>query len=234
MRDFMAIMEAVHEVDCDEIEEHIRDFDSEIDDNVSNEHYVEHNGNYVHLFVGGQPGDGFTPEYAKSLGAKLNEFVKPFGWFVAKCDLKYNSPRGTPVDEDGDEAQLMCFIDVFPLHGQVVEGDDLPQHVYHVCHPDSRESIIKNGLDPRTGGSDHITTANGRIYVALDKAVLRHLEIDMMKLRDWHTLEVFEIDTTGLTNRWFNDVEMDGHAAFTTDSIPSSHIKYLGQYRRGD
>lgn len=233
MRELINLFESVHEVDSDEIEEHIRDFDHQIDDNVANEHYVEHNGNYVHLFVGGQPGDGFTPEYAKALGSKLDAFVKPFGWFVAKCDLKYNSPRGGPLDEDGDEAQLMCFIDVFPLHGHRLEGEDLPERVYHVCHPDSVQGIIETGLNPRTGGSDHITTANGRIYVALDKAVLRHLEIDMMKLRGWAALGVFEINTTDLKNEWFNDVEMDGHAAFTTEPIPASHLRYLGQYRRG-
>ncbi len=233
MRDLINLLETVHEVDADEINEVIEDFNHEINDNVSNEHYVEHNGNYVHLFVAGQPGDGFTPEYAKEIGEALNKIVHAYGWFVSKCDLKYNSPRGEPTDEDGDEAQLMCFIDVFPMHGQRVEGDELPEHVYHVCHPDSVQSIIENGLNPHTGGSDHITTANARIYVALDKAVLRHLEIDMMKLRGWQVLEVFEITTAGLPNQWFNDVEMDGHAAFTTEPIPATHIKYLGQYRRG-
>lgn len=126
----------------------------------------------------------------------------------------------------------MCFIDVFPTHGQRVEGDDLPQFVYHVCHPDSVNDILKDGLNPRTGGSDHITTANGRIYVALDKTVLRHLEIDMMKLRGWNTLAVFEINTAGLQNEWFNDVEMDGMAAWTPQAIPASHLKYLGHYQR--
>ena len=232
MRDFMRLVEGAHEAHPDEIEGMMMHFDDQIDDNVSNEHYVEHNGNYLHLFVAGQPSDGFTPEYAKAISSALDKIIREHGWFVSKNELKYNSPRGEPEDEDGDEAQLMCFIDVFPMFGERVEGDDLPDFVFHVAHPDSVENILKNGLDPRTGGSDHITTANARIYVALDETVLRRLEIDMMKLRGWQTLEVFKIATAGLPNEWFNDVEMDGHAAWTPTAIPASHIKHLGQYRR--
>lgn len=232
MRDLISLMETVHEISADEMNDFVESFDAEIDDNVSNEHYVEHNGNYVALFVGGQPEDGFTPEYAKELASHLDAAVRPHGWFVAKSDLKYNSPRGGPLDEDGDEAQLMCFIDVFPMFGERVDDEYFPDHVYHVCHPDAVEEIQQHGLTPRQGGTDHITTANGRIYVALDKAVLRHIEIDMARLRDWQSLSVFEIATAGLNNQWFNDVEMDGHAAWTPEPIPASHLKYLGQYRR--
>jgi hypothetical protein len=185
---------------------------------VTNEVYAEHQEHYVHLFIGGQTEDGFTDELARSIAGDLDAVVRPQGWFVAKCSLARHP------DADGEsEPQTMCYVDVFPLRGAV---QAMGTFAYHLAPPACRDAIAAGGLAPRTGGNDHIVTANPRVYVAVDRIVVSHLEEDMARLRGWSELDVWQIDLALVPDHeWLVDVEMAEIGAWTPDAIPPSALR---------
>lgn len=221
----------VNELSLDDMHDFVDAWQEHIDDDVSNEHYVElggnGNGGYVHLFVGGYPEDGFTEQYAKSLAGELDKAVRPHGWFVAKSECKlYDDAFGEEPDPEGASSQVMCFIDVFPLFGKKVE---VPEEVWHVCRSQDAASIEEHGLNPSQGGNDHIQTVNGRIYVCTHQSYLQWIQDDFRKHREWKDLDVFKIDTENLPNIWHEDVEWGGSAAWTAEPIPSTSLTHMGK-----
>lgn len=226
MRVWMNLFETL-EASPDEVHEIVEAFEKAVeDDEICNEVYSEHHGDYIHLFLGGYPEDGFDEAKGREYATALNEKMKPMGWFVSKCDFKLYDDAFDESDPEGASSQLMCFIDVFPLHGERHEIEDV---VYHVCRAEDVEAIKRHGLEPRTGGNDHIQTANGRVYVCTHKMFLWRIENDFVKLRGWRDLHVFAIYTEGLDNDWYQDVEMGGAAAWTPQPIPPQAMHHLGK-----
>jgi hypothetical protein len=198
-----------------------------IDDDVCNEHYAEggQHGEYAHLFVGGYAEDGFSEDYGRNIAKQLDAAVRPRGWFVAKCQFKLYDDHFGESDPEGASSQIMCFIDVFPMHGDRVE---VPTECWHVCRPEAVAEIEKNGLQPRNGGSDFIQTLNGRIYVCLNQFELQWVAEDFYKHRGWTDLHVFKVYTDEIENDWYEDVEMGGRAAWTPQAIPPEALHHMG------
>lgn len=207
------------ESDVDAVYDLVEAFERTIDAlGVTNEVYAEHQEHLVHLFVGGQPEDGFTDDVARSIADDLDRIVRPHGWFVAKCSLARHP------DADGEsEPQTMCYIDVFPLRGAV---QAMGAFAYHLAPSACRDAIAAEGLTPRTGGNDHIVTANPRVYVAVDRIVVSHLEEDMARLRGWSDLDVWQIDLALVhDHEWLVDVEMPEIGAWTPDAVPPTALR---------
>lgn len=221
------------ELSTEDMIDFVSDWEAEnIDDEVCNEHYAEcgTHGDYAHLFVGGYPEDGFDRAYGQSIAKRLDDAVRPHGWFVSKCEFKeYNDAFGEEPDPDGASSQLMCFIDVFPMHGDKTE---VPAEVWHVCRPEVVKDIQQHGLQPRNGGSDFIQTANERIYVCLNEFEVQWVAEDFYKHRGWTDLQVFKVDTTKLKNDWYEDVEMGGRAAWTPQPIPPQALSHMGDVQQ--
>lgn len=218
------------ELSTEEMIDFVSDWEMEnIDENVCNEHYAEcgNHGDYAHLFVGGYPEDGFSEDYGREIAKKLDAAVRPHGWFVSKCQFKFYDDAFGEVREEGDgESQIMCYIDVFPMHGN--REENVPEVVWHVCRPEVVEDIKAHGLQPRNGGSDFIQTANGRIYVCLNQFELQWVAEDFYKHRGWTDLHCFQIYTDELGNDWYEDVEMGGRAAWTPQPIPAEAVHHMG------
>jgi hypothetical protein len=198
---------------------------------VCNEVYAEPHDGYGHLFIGGYPEDGFTEEVGQKMAKELDDAVREHGWFVAKCEFKnYDAVFNDPdPDENAGSPQLMCFIDVFPMFGEEVTHEVKHSLVYHASNPDFRKEISASGLRPHTGGSDHITTAQPRLYVMKHKMFLHNLRTDMRKLRGLSNLDLWEIDLSLLPDhRWYEDVEYGGAAAWTTSPIPPHAMRRIG------
>jgi len=194
-----------------------------LSDGVANETYAEDKTHYVHVFLGGYPSDGFDHEHARGLAAKLEAVAGPLGWFVAKT--QFDEHRSQDADEHPDEEpQTMCFVDLFPLVGRIVVPDAA---LWHVSPRSVRESILEHGLRPSTGGSDFITTANARVYVALDDDDAHCFAEDMRRLRDgWDEYDLWRIDPSVCArSRWCMDVEAPGMGAWTTVPIPPAALE---------
>ncbi len=190
--------------------------------NVANETYAEHKGGYVHLFLGGYAADGFDQDHASRLVAEIGAIVEPLGWFVAKT--QFDEHHSQDADEHPDEEpQTMCFVDIFPLEGETVVPTDA---LWHVSPRSVRESILENGLRPSRGGSDFITTANERVYVALEDEDAHAFAEDMRRLRDgWDEYDLWRIDPIVASGmRWRIDVEAPGMGAWTDAPIPASAL----------
>jgi hypothetical protein len=218
-----------NEVDPDFIYDLVTEFEGKVEARgCCNEVYSEHQGEYVHLFIGGYSEDGFSEAVGREIAKELDAEVRPHHWFVSKCEFKlYTEAFGEAPDPEGATPQIMCFIDIFPMHG--ADEPTYGETVYHVCRAQDVASIEKHGLQPRTG-SDHIQTANGRIYVCLRYDDIPVIADDFGKNRKWERgdLHVFAIDTSLLDNRWYRDVELNGTSAWTPDPIPASALGYLG------
>ena len=77
---------------------------------------------------------------------------------------------------------------------------------------------------PSKGGNDIITTENARVYVGLDQITAEEVVADLRRWRGADLkLTMLWISTEGLSNQFFEDVEMI-EAAWTPDPIPASAI----------
>jgi hypothetical protein len=219
------------EASPDDVHEIVEAFEEEVHEhNVCNEVYTEHNGSYIHLFLGGYPEDGFSEDVGRKMAAALHDKVEPLGWFVSKCDFKLYDDFFDDGDPEGASSQIMCFIDIFPLHGEAAELD--VEKVYHVCRPEDVAGILQHGLQPRTGGNDHIQTKNGRVYVCTHRDQLGRIELDFERLRNWYDLELLEIDLRAIPDhKWYDDVEMSGASVWTPEVIPPTAISHLGNLK---
>lgn len=231
MRKWIDLVEnATSEATTDEVYDFVDAYVADIEDRgVANEVYAEHQGPYVHLFVGGYPEDGFSEEVGRDIARDLGDKIRQFGWFIAKCEFKLYDDHFGDSDPEGASSQIMCFIDAFPLYGAPEEN--VPDEVYHVCRPEDLASIMKDGLEPRRGGNDHIQTENGRVYAITGKSFLWRVEDDLRQHRDWTDLELIAIDAERFPGRWFEDVEMSGASIWTPDHIGPEFLTHLGKLR---
>lgn len=201
----------------------------------SNECYSEHKDAYVHLFVGGYPGDGFDEAYARGIAADLAALVAPHGWFVAKIHFDHHEAQDADEFPD-DEPQLMCFIDVFPMKGRRVALPWHPSatHAWHAAPRTARDGILAHGLRPSTGGSDFIVTANARVYVVVDRDDVEHVVADMRRWRtDWDEWDLWRIDLAAVPDHvWRDDVEARDMCAWTDAAIPASAIELVPEDER--
>ena len=197
-------------------------------DQTANEVYADDKGGYLHVFIGGYAGDGFNEAKGKEYAQQLNALVEPFDWFISKCNFKwYNNFQDDPdMHEEGDEPQLMCFIDVFPQLGEEV---NVPPTVYHISPIENHQTILTTGLKPMTGGNDHITTVNGRVYVFFDHDDFPFIAKDMKNLRGWEDFDLYKINSN-CSEHWYEDVEVPKTCAWTPDHIPSSAIQFVRRY----
>ncbi len=225
------------EASVDDVYEIIRSFaEGVLAANVSNECYADHQGGYVHLFVGGYPADGFSDDHARSIVERLKEIAEPLGWFVAKAEIVVadDSPSRAIEIEDGlvdeeDEPQTMLFIDLFPAEGTRCENSLHQPFFWHASPSANRSSILENGIEPRTCGNDHITLPEGRIYACVHAMFLERVEIDMGRSRNWTGLDLWRIDMSRIPDhRWRMDVEMDGISSWTDIAIPPHAIEWCG------
>lgn len=185
---------------------------------VCNDLQPEHQEHLVHLFLSGLESDGFTADAARAIAEELDAIVRPYGWFVAK--------RATLLDPGAHHAQdpqRLCYIDVFPLIGAV---QPVPNAVLHVAPRHLREAIRSEGLRPARGGTDHITTPDPRLYVALHREVAKAIVEDMERLRGWREFDIWRIDLSDLPDiDWRRDVEMPGLSAWTHETIGPDHLE---------
>lgn len=194
-------------------------------DGACNEAYAEHKTHYVHVFLGGYPEDGFSEDEGRRLASELADLVSPSGWFVAKCH--FDLYEADDADEHPDESpQTMCFVDLFPREGLNIPS---PALVWHLSPVDMHDSIAAHGLEPRTGGSDHIETPEGRVYVLTDEVLAEGLALDMRRLRGWTSIDVWSIDAASLDgHRWRLDVEIPHGSAWTDLAIPCAAMQHRG------
>ena len=210
---------------------------SVLNGNVSNECYAEHKDGYVHLFIGGYPADGFTDDYALARAAAIGDEVAAMGWFVAKAEIVIadDSPARKIAIEDGDmdedeEPQTMLFVDLFPNEGRPCENAGHQPFFWHASQKGNRESILRNGIEPRCCGNDHIVLPKGRIYACVHAMFLERVELDMSRSRDWKDLDLWRIDLSAIPNhRWREDVEMDGISSWTDKTIPPEALLLCGR-----
>lgn len=212
------------EAHVDEIHDIAETFaDTVLSREVANETYAEHKNRYVHVFLGGYPADGFDQEHALGLVSEMSALVAPLGWFVAKTQFDEHHSQDAE-DHPDEEPQTMCFVDLFPLEGDTIVLRDAP---WHVSPRLARDSILKDGLLPSRGGSDFITTANARVYVAIDDDDAHAFAEDMRRLRDgWDEYDLWRIDPAVAAGmRWRMDVEAPGMGAWTDAPIPASALR---------
>lgn len=214
------------EASISDMEDVAQNFIASIDENIANEKYFDTYGEYIHFFIGGYQADGFTKAYAKAQAKRLSNIIRPLGWFVSKLSFDYHQSDIEDEYED-QEPQLMVFIDIFPLLGREIS---VPPIVYHIAKTSNLESIKQHGLLPSKGGSDFIKTKNPRVYVCLNKNDLATVIKDMDKWRGKDDLSIISISTKGLSNKFYNDVEMT-EAAWTPTTIPASAIIKIAKVR---
>lgn len=188
----------------------------------ANEAYAEHKTHYVHLFMGGYPGDGFHQSYAMAEVERLRRLIAPLGWFVAKT--AFNQHEADDADEHPDEEpQTMCFVDLFPMLGEAtVPGPVL----WHVAPRSARDGILAKGLLPSFGGSDFIITENARVYAARDEDAAHRFADEMHRLRDdWDEWDLWRIDAARMPDAdWRVDVEAPVSGLWTTSPVPTAAI----------
>jgi hypothetical protein len=116
---------------------------------------------------------------------------------------------------------------VFPNEGPTHEGGE--SILWHASPPSNRESILAEGLIPKTGGNDHISLPTGRIYVCVHAMFLEHVELDMAKTRRWKDLDLWLIDRSAIPGHaWRTDVEMENVSAWTDLAIPPEALTLVG------
>lgn len=187
---------------------------------ICNDTQPEHQEHLVHLFLSGLESDGFTAQAVESIADELDALVRPHGWFVAK--------RATLLDPGAHHAsdpQRLGYIDVFPLLGA---SQKVPGTVYHVAPRELRSAIAAEGLKPGFGGTDHITTPDARLYVALHLLVAEELVADMERLRGQREYDIWRIALTDLPDLdWRRDVEMVDLSAWTRQTLPADRLELL-------
>lgn len=199
--------------------------DDVLDRGVANETYAEHKGGYVHVFLGGYPEDGFDARHAHGLADEIGAMVSSRGWFVAKRVIKRYDEAFGDVDEDPDAGspQNMMFIDLFPASG---EKQAMPAVAWHLSPSSNRESILRDGLTPMTGGNDHIETPGGRIYACLTDSGIDDVRQDILTHRGWSDLDLWRIDVGSIPDHdWRVDVEMERTGAWTALTIPPASLR---------
>jgi hypothetical protein len=196
----------------------------DVNDVAANETYAEHKGGYVHVFLGGYPEDGFDAAHAHGLADEIGRLTAPLGWFVAKREIKRYDQAFGEVDEDPDAGspQNMIFIDLFPMIG---ERQVVPDAVWHLSPSSNRASILDNGLLPRNGGNDHISTVGRRVYVCMVHVGIQDVRDDLLTHRGWTDLDLWRIDTASIPDHdWRVDVETERTGAWTSGAIPPTAL----------
>lgn len=101
------------------------------------------------------------------------------------------------------------------------------RYVYHFSMED-KESILKNGLQPRKSDSSKSWKNPALSYPPAVFAINDDSTL-------WGVGTCFEIDTQGLKNKWWRDLNfMIGPAIMTFDSIPADNIRVISNRERSD
>jgi hypothetical protein len=101
------------------------------------------------------------------------------------------------------------------------------RYVYHFSTED-KESIMKNGLQPRKSDSSKQWTNPALSYPPAVFAINDYST-------HWGVGNIFEIDTQGLNNKWWRDLNFaTGPAIMTFEAIPADHIRLVSEKERGD
>lgn len=101
------------------------------------------------------------------------------------------------------------------------------RYVYHFSMED-KESILKNGLQPRQSDSSKSWKNPALSYPPAVFAIDDDSTL-------WSVGTCFEIDTQGLNNKWWRDLNFrTGPAIMTFDSIPADHIRVISSSERSD
>lgn len=101
------------------------------------------------------------------------------------------------------------------------------RYVYHFSMED-KESILKNGLQPRRSDSSKSWKNPALSYPPAVFAINDYSTL-------WSAGACFEIDTQGLKNRWWRDLNFrTGPAIMTFDPIPADHIRLISNAERSE
>ena len=101
-----------------------------------------------------------------------------------------------------------------------------PRYVYHYTNADA-DSILSKGLVPMPSSSSEKWRKNAALEYP---AAIFAIADDETQ---WGGRRLFEIDTQGLGNRWWRDLNFaSGPAIMTFEPIPASHIREISESER--
>lgn len=169
-------------------------------ENTCNEVYVQDHEKYLHIFLGGYRGDGFTQKKAKEFMKEISDLIGN-EYFVAKNKFDYYD------DESGYSRQLMYFIDIFPIYGNKIDPENIDgDSLYHIFPKKYENQIKAKGIVPKKGGSDFIKTVNSRIYLCSANSVY-DVYSDLLKNRNEENYKIAIVPKNSL-GTLYEDVEM--------------------------
>lgn len=146
-----------------------------------------------------------TSENILKINKILNSLKKDF--------IRYNIYLSyDPNSYGGDDYKYRIYLK--DLYSRRIKP---PRYVYHSTKKESVNSILKNGLEPRSSTNHNLPAVEHPelIFASTGKDI-----------NVWNDV-ILQIDTKGLPNKWWEDLNFEDGSGyiFTNEPIPPSHIR---------